>query len=81
MRVERTAEGWEVFGGTYTAALGWGDVVRASLASGSCEAGSDAPSDNSSCHLAELGSSTDYDTHAIGGFASVTVTDPEPVCP
>jgi hypothetical protein len=81
IRVVRTADGWEAYAGQYAVSLGWGDVARASLKSSSCEMGGSAASDNETCHLAGVGSETDYDTHATGGQVELVPTDPAPVCP
>ncbi|HXC50419.1 MAG TPA: hypothetical protein VN634_06015 [Candidatus Limnocylindrales bacterium] len=80
VRVTRENGHWELRAGTYTFSLGWGDVASASVASASCEAGGSAANDNETCHLAGETDPNDYDTHVVGGDATVAISDPEPVC-
>jgi hypothetical protein len=81
LRVSRTATGWEVHAGQYPVSLGWGDVVRSTIESASCDVGDAAPNANEVCELAEVGAPADYDVHAIGGSTVLEITDTQPVCP
>ena len=80
LRIERTAGTWEVYFGQYAQSLIWGDVIRSSVESDSCEEPGKAVSQNETCALAESGNADDYDIHATGGTATVMIADLEPVC-
>jgi len=81
VRVERTETGWDVRAGQYAASLGWGDAAHASIEAATCELGGQADSENETCHLAAEGDPSDHDTHMTGGTTTISISDPEPICP
>jgi len=80
LRVVRDGGDWVVRAGTYTASLGWGDVVTASATSATCETGGSGANQNEVCHLADANSPNDYDTHVVDGSATITVGSEDLVC-
>jgi hypothetical protein len=81
LRVERTADGWQIRVGQYAGDLGWGDLVHGTIVNNSCTTNDKTVNENETCHLAAVADVEDRDTHATGGYAGVLMTDEEPVCP